>query len=225
MPREKGAASRADRTPGKGTSGFAVPARFLSAGDRSQAICPICKSLQDTEYQYRSVFLEKSKIHVHHVLVGICLQCETSVSLPAQSTPRIKEARQRVMKEQNARISLELEDRLNMMAAHMDARPEPFKGALCRYALTRVVHDAKFARRVWKHAQSAAKGTPGARVKFRAEAVLPERAMAIAHASGVNDLSKILRGAFLTVDELLSAPKDREAITYDLRLLAVGSGA
>lgn len=182
--------------------------------------------MRDTEYQYRTVFLARMKVEVPHVLVGVCLQCDTTVSLPAQSTPRLKEARQRVMKEQNARISLEMEDRLNAMAAELDARPEPFKGALCRYALTRVVRDATFARRVWKHALSAeAKGTPGARVKFRAEAVLPEQALAIAHASSVRGLSKILRGAFLAVDELLAAPKDRESIKYDLRLLAVGSGA
>jgi hypothetical protein len=182
--------------------------------------------MRETEYQYRTVFLAKMKVEVPHVLVGVCLQCDTTVSIPAQSTPRLKEARQRVMKEQNARISLELEDRLNVMAAEMDARPEPFKGALCRYALTRVVRDAKFARRAWKHALSAeAKGTPGARVKFRAEAILPAQAMAIAQASGVKDLSKILRGAFLAVDELLAEPRECEAMRYDLRLLAVGSGA
>ncbi len=182
--------------------------------------------MRETEYQYRPLLLEKTKVTMPNVLVGVCLQCDSTVSVPAQSMPRLKEARQRVMKEQNARISLELEDRLNMMAARMDARPEPFKGALFRYALARVVRDKRFARLVWKQAQSPeAKGTAGARIKFRAEAALPEQAMALAHDAGINDLSTILRGAILTVDALLAAPKQREAMKHDLRLLAVGSGA
>lgn len=200
--------------------------RFLNAGDHSRALCRHCGAMRETEYQYRPLLLEKTKVTVPNVLVGVCLQCDSTVSVPAQSMPRLKEARQRVMKEQNARISLELEDRLNMMAAEMDVRPEPFKGALCRYALSRVVRDKTFARLVWKHAQSAgAKGTAGARVKFRTEAALPQQAMAVAHASGISDLSTILRGAILTVDVLLAAPKQRAAMRHDLRLLAVGSGA
>ena len=182
--------------------------------------------MRATEYQYRPLRLEKTKVTVPQVLVGVCLTCDSTVSVPAQSMPRLKEARQRVMKEQNARISLELEDRLNMMAAELDARPEPFKGALCRYVLTRVVSDKPFARLVFKHARSAdAKGTTGARVKFRAEAVLAEHAMVIADDAGIGDLSTILRGGILAVDVLLTTPKQREAITRDLRLLAVGSGA
>jgi hypothetical protein len=43
--------------------------------------------------------------------------------------------------------------------------------------------------------------------------------------SRCDDLSAILRGAILTVDVLLAAPKLREAMKHDLRLLAVGSGA
>ena len=98
--------------------------------------------------------------------------------------------------------------------------------ALFRYALSRVVRDRWFARLVLKQAKSAeAKGTAGARVKFRAEAILPQQAKAIAHDAGVNDLSTILRGKILTVDVLLAAPKQRAAMKHDLRLLAVGSGA
>ena len=183
-------------------------------------------AIRDTEYQYRSLYLEKTKVTVPNVLLGVCMTCDNTVSVPAQSTPRIKEARQRQMKEQNARISFELEDRLNMIAAEVDARPEPFKGALFRYALARVVRDKRFARQEWKQAQSSSqKGTPGARVKFRAEVELPQQAMAVAQIAGIHDLSSILRGAILTVDGLLARPKQREAIKHDLRILAVGSGA
>jgi hypothetical protein len=204
----------------------AKPKRFLKAGDVSRAICPHCKAMRETVYQYRSVFLNTTKVSVPSVLVGVCRVCDRTISLPAQSTPRIKEAREREITEQNARIPLELEDRLNMMAYSLDIRLEPFKGALCRYALSRVITDKRFAQRVWKNAVSAeAKGTPGGRVKFRSAASLPREAKAIALEAGIDDLSTILRGAILTVDVMLSAPKERAAMEHDLRLLAVGSGS
>ena len=200
--------------------------RFLKAGDVSRAICPHCKAMRDTVYQYRQVLLGKAKVPVPNVLVGVCRACDRTISLPAQSTPRIKQARERDIKEQNARIPLELEDRLNMMAYSLDIRPEPFKGAVCRYALSRVVKDKRFAQRVWKNAVSDdAKGTPGGRVKFRAESSLPREAKAVALDAGIGDLSTILRGAILTVDVMLAAPKERAAMEHDLRLLAVGSGS
>ena len=172
------------------------------------------------------MLLVKAKVRVPNVLVGVCRTCDRTVSLPAQSTPQIKEARERDIKEQNARIPLELEDRLNMMAYSLDIRPEPFKGALCRYALSRVVKDKRFAQRVWKNAVSDdAKGTPGGRVKFRSESSLPREAKAVALDAGIGDLSTILRGAILTVDVMLAAPEERAAMEHDLRLLAVGSGS
>jgi len=182
--------------------------------------------MRNTVYQYRTVFLSKTKVSVPNVLVGICETCDATLVLPAQSTPRIQEARERVSTEQNARISLELEDRVNMMAYALNIRPEPFKGALCRYVLTRVVRDRRFAKRAWKCAVSSdATGTPGGRLKFRAEATLPVAARAVAHDAGIDDLSTILRGAILAVDALLSEPRERATMEHDLRLLAVGSGA
>lgn len=203
-----------------------LPVRFLKAGDRSRAICRHCKAMRDIEYAYREFLLEKAQVSVANVLIGFCLTCDNAVSVPAQSMPRLKEARERVMKEQNTRISLELEDRLNVMAFELDARPEPFKGALCRYALARVVRDKKFARLVARFADSnEASGTAGARLKFRAEAALPESALRVVEPLGVTDLSALLRGAILAVDALLTAPVAREAMVHDLRLLALGSGA
>ena len=204
----------------------AAAPRFLSAGDRSRAICHECKAMRDIEYEYRSVPLEKTKVTVPNVLVGVCMTCQTTVSVPAQSLPRIKEARQRQMKEQNARIPLELEDRLNVMAYRIGARSDVFKGALCRYALQRVTHEPVFARLVRRCADSeGARGTPGARVKFRAEAELARQALAAAHDVGLDDLSVVLRGAILAIDALLATPKSSAATEHDLRLLAIGGGA
>ena len=217
-PRAPKAAHGQERAP--------APMRFLNAGDRGRAVCRECKAMVEIEYRYRSTFLEKTKVTVPHVLLGVCLRCDSSVSVPAQSTPRLQEARQRVMKEQNARISLELEDRLNMMASTMAVRPQPFKGAVCRYVLARVATDKVFARLVFGHARrDDVNGTAGARVKFRAEASLSVAAMIVARDAGIEDLSTLLRGALLAVDGLLATAATRRSMRHDLHLLAVGSAA
>ena len=88
------------------------------------------------------------------------------------------------------------------------------------------MRDKKFARLVARFSESGdASGTAGARLKFRAEAALPESALRVVEPLGVTDLSALLRGAILAVDALLTAPAAREAMVYDLRLLALGSGA
>lgn len=203
-----------------------TPTRILRAGDAGRALCPHCRAMRAVVYHYRSVYLTKTKVTVPNVLVGACADCDRTIVLPAQSTPRIKEARKRVTREQNARIPLELEDRLNMLAHSLDIRPEPFKGALCRYVLDRVARDARFAERVWALAGSAeAKGTPGGRLKFRADAGLPNAAKAVAAAAGIGDLSSILRGGILAVDGMRSEARERVAMEHDLRVLAAGSGA
>lgn len=200
--------------------------RLLRAGDVERSICPHCKAMREMVYQYRAVYLQKTKVTVPNVLVGVCQTCDQPIVLPAQSTPRIAEARAREVREQNARIPLELEDRLNVMAQALDVRPEPFKGALCRYVLGRVVRDRAFAERAWALARSPeAMGTPGGRVKFRAEAALAKAARAVGAAAGIGDLSSILRGAFLAVDGMRSEPGGRAAIEHELRVLAAGSGA
>lgn len=62
-------------------------------GEKSRAICPHC-GLVSTTFEYRDVFLEKTKKTVKSILVGVCDKCGQVVSTPAQSTPAIKEARE-----------------------------------------------------------------------------------------------------------------------------------
>lgn len=64
-------------------------------GDRSEAICADCDRIVTTRYAVRTIHLSGSGIDVPGVLVGVCDSCDGIVSLPAQSTPQIREARER----------------------------------------------------------------------------------------------------------------------------------
>ena len=66
-----------------------------NVGDRSEAICADCDRIVTTRYAVRTIHLSGSSINVPDVLVGVCDFCDGIVSLPAQSTPKIREARER----------------------------------------------------------------------------------------------------------------------------------
>ncbi len=69
--------------------------RILREGQRRRAICPNCEGIVEIRYEYRTIHLEESDLDVENVLVGVCEACDDVVSIPAQSTPKLKQARAR----------------------------------------------------------------------------------------------------------------------------------
>jgi hypothetical protein len=64
----------------------------------SGAACFECGRI-DAYFERRTVRLSESGAEVPDVLVGVCTQCDAVILLPAESVPKVKEARDR-LKEQ-----------------------------------------------------------------------------------------------------------------------------
>src|SRR5680860_208814 len=109
--------------------------RILRQGDKGQAICPDCRRRVSTTYNYRSVHLEKTDVVVPNVLVGVCDTCGEVVSIPAQSSPKLKEARESTSKTFGARIPRHLDDVLHVIADRYSAPNSAFCSLLVRYYL------------------------------------------------------------------------------------------
>jgi len=92
--------------------------KILKEGDRSEAMCHKCQARVPIKYYYRTVHLDESDIDVKNVLVGVCEKCGETVSIPAQSFPRLKEAREKKSKTIEARVPLELDDIIRVIADH-----------------------------------------------------------------------------------------------------------
>lgn len=61
-------------------------------GDKSRAICEDCNCIVTTTFEIRDVpFFDGSGI-VENVLVAVCDNCYSVVAIPAQSTPEIQAA-------------------------------------------------------------------------------------------------------------------------------------
>ena len=67
--------------------------KILREGDRGYALAPK-RGRVEIVYEYRTVELETSKAKVQNVLVGVDAETGEVLTVPAQSTPKLKAARE-----------------------------------------------------------------------------------------------------------------------------------
>lgn len=190
--------------------------RILKSGDRLEAICERCGDLVEGTYQYRSVPLHKTGVTVPNVLVGVCDVCEEIISIPSQSTPRLKEARERHIEKVPLRLSRELEDVVRLVADSLHAPADAVTGLVLRYYLNLARHEKSLLRRVARALQDPIVKQPQtvrASVNVDADALKEvEREMVT---EGIHHRSDLMRG-FLVVagEDVLDnrAPRRRETL-------------
>ena len=68
------------------------------AGDNSKGICEDCRAVVTTKFAYRDVPFNDGIGIAKNVLAGVCTQCDSVVSLPAQSEPEVAQARHEAIK-------------------------------------------------------------------------------------------------------------------------------
>ena len=77
--------------------------KILREGDRGYALAPE-RGRVEIVYEYRTVALEKSKATVRNVLVGVDAETGEVLTVPAQSTPKLKGSHVGSHKKDAARI-------------------------------------------------------------------------------------------------------------------------
>lgn len=73
-------------------------------GDRGKALCEHCQQVVGITYTRRDVPFSDGNGQAREILVGVCDQCATTVAIPPQSTPAIKEARRQQLTSIEARL-------------------------------------------------------------------------------------------------------------------------
>lgn len=172
-------------------------------GDRSEGGCSHCKRLVGTRLQVCTYHMEESGIDVPGVLVRVCDECGEIVAIPAQSTPRIREARIPLKEEQlEARIPTHLEDVLYLLARKFHAPVQAFRPAVLRFYLAELPNDDALAERVRLLAESDLADAPvRGRISLRVPAELLSAARERARAAGIAKDSDLIRGLLLAAKE------------------------
>ncbi len=122
--------------------------KILREGDRGYALAPE-RGRVEIVYEYRTIELERSKATVRNVLVGVDTETGEVLTVPAQSTPKLKAAREAKKEEvMSVRMPRELDDVLHLVADRYRVAPRQFAPAVIRYYLTLARVDAGMARRL-----------------------------------------------------------------------------
>jgi len=176
--------------------------KILKAGDRGEALAP-SRGRVPIRYEHRTVHLEASGIDVPNVLVGVCEETGEVLVVPAQSAPRLKEARESVKDETfPVRLPAQLGDVLCLLADHFDVGTKKFLPALIRFYLAEAVRDHRLARRLARLArQHIAREGPKTRITLRTDAELLSRVDHLASELEGASRSDLVRGAILAAKE------------------------
>ena len=122
--------------------------KILREGDRGYALAPD-RGRVEIVYEYRTVELDESKATVRNVLVGVDTATGQVLTVPAQSTPKLRAAREAKKEEVlSVRMPRELDDVLHLVADRYRVAPRQFAPAVIRYYLTLARVDAGMARRL-----------------------------------------------------------------------------
>ncbi|HYW13999.1 MAG TPA: hypothetical protein VE871_18690 [Longimicrobium sp.] len=175
-------------------------------GDPGIGGCPDCTPEVDTRMQvgtYHETNGGGTSIEVSGVLLDMCERCGTTIGIPAQSTPRIREVRVPLKEEQlEARIPTHLEDVIYLLARDFAAPVQAFRPAVLRFYLAELMRDPALAERVRLLAESELADAPArTRVSLRVPAELLEDARAQARAAGIAKDSDLVRGLLLAAKE------------------------
>lgn len=113
--------------------------RLYKVDEKSKAICPICNQIRTTTFKERDVPLSSGKGLVTNVLVAVCDTCDSVVSIPHQSTPRIQAVMRSSRHPIEARIPRHLLDALGLVCYELGVDTnDSKKTTLFRYYLQKI---------------------------------------------------------------------------------------
>lgn len=171
--------------------------------DRSEGMCSTCKRRVETVFKLRDYRLGESGIEVPKLLVAVCRSCDGIVAIPAQSTPKLKEARERRKEEfLEVRIPSHLDDVIHLLAERFAAAVTAFRPDLLRFYLGEVVSGEGFAARVGLLADTdLAKGPACSRITLRVPEDMLSAARNRARAAGISTDAALVRGLIVAAKE------------------------
>ncbi len=115
--------------------------------ERSKGLCPRCKQLRDLVFERRSFRLAKTKKTIEGVLLGVCVHCDETVSVPPQSVARIKDVRAAERKSLEARVPGDVKDIVCLVVDMLGAKaPQSALASLVRVYIVRFRDEPRTAR-------------------------------------------------------------------------------
>lgn len=144
--------------------------KFYREGDKSKGICTSCKSVVGTTFELKEVPLISGKGSIDGVLAAVCDHCGNLVSIPQQSTARIRDGLFGKKCSVEVRIPRHLRDVLLTVCAEIatDTKPTEIEPFVMRYYMAHIANNKLNVGLLKKHLKSKLiEGRANDRVSFR----------------------------------------------------------
>lgn len=190
-------------------------------GEKSKGLCQVCKKLVPTTFKVSSVPFSSGKGRVS-LLASRCDVCDHVVSIPHQSSPRIKEALNNKKHSIEVRLPIHLLDILILASNEFEpSSPDVLKDSLIRYFIALADEDKIISKSLKKLSESEfAKGS-GYRLSLKVSPAIFERFTHLMKHTGLNK-TQLLKGIILKINEdILQKPQKK--IMDDLEKVMLAS--
>ena len=195
---------------------------ILKVDDKGQAICEDCKAIVETTYLLRNVpFSDQSGV-VKNVLVGVCDQCDSVISLPHQSTPLVKKQLDKQRGTLESRVPAHFIDILNLASLELGGSID-FTATIIRYYLHNLLSDNLSKKEINRYVNSdLAKGKSQKRLSIKGKNVMVdiEKLKKITQIKSTSALIKLI---ILKINEDILMRKNPETIQFLKSFVAIAS--
>lgn len=182
--------------------------RFVIEGEKGKAICNSC-GVTTITYSLRNVDFSDKSGTVKDILAGVCDRCNEVVSIPAQSTAKIKAEYNRVRKPLEVRVPAHYIDILNLACQKIDSNLDEsfFKALVIFY-----IHDLSTGKISVKDFEklldsNIAKAKLSKRLSFKISEKTEKDFIKLISLLGIKSKSEIIKGIILKINEDIVQPK------------------
>jgi len=198
-------------------------------GDVSRAFCSHCAKVVKTVFARRDVPFNDAKGSAKNILVGVCNVCDSVVSIPAQSTPAIAEARKREAVSLEAALPAIYVDVLDLAVHRISPQSaSDFRRPLLSYFFHQFAHKPSSVRQLKRaHALSLqmfpeARGGYKRRLSLKVSSTVAEDVSWLVSATQLNTTELLKSMVYEIHQQVLESPKAGRI--KDLQTIATYTG-
>lgn len=175
--------------------------KIFKENERSKGPCTLCKKIVTTTFKVSRVPLSSGKGHVSDILAGICDHCGSVVSIPQQSTPRIREALNSKKYSIEVRVPIQLLDILLLASDQFGmGHPDQLKDSLLRYYIALAESDKKISLELKKFSESDLAAGSGQRLSLKVNEVIYQKFAKVIERTKLSK-TQVIKGLILQINE------------------------
>lgn len=182
--------------------------RFVKEGEKGKAICNSC-GLTNTTYLLRDLPFSDNSGTVKDILAGVCDICNEVVSIPAQSTAKIKAEYNKTRKPLEVRVPAHYIDILILASQKIDKELDEsfFKTLVTFYVhklMKKTTDKATFETLL---NSELAKAKSSKRLSFKLTERTEKELSYLISSIGIKNKSELIKGIILKINEDIVQPK------------------